>query len=112
MDIGEKKISVKHSSKHLQNQVLLILYTKNVNKEKGSEKSWHRTTINYLKQDLGLDRFFLKGQIRDQINVTLTSAAYNLRKWVRLRLELNFYILYKTLKNMFYKHFNYYPVCF
>ena len=38
VDIGEKKISVKHSSKHLQNQVLLILYTKNVNKEKGSEK--------------------------------------------------------------------------
>ena len=69
-------------------------------------------TISHLKQDLRLSRCFLKSEIVDQINVSLSSAAYNLRKWIRFRLQLLFNLFYKTLKNMFYRHFNYYPVCF
>ena len=39
-------------------------------------------------------------QVGDQINVTLSSAANNLRKWIRLRLKLFFNLIYKTLKTI------------
>ena len=38
----------------------------------------------------------LKGELGDQINVILAAAAYNLRKWIRLRLD-SFIVLF--LKN-------------
>ena len=37
-------------------------------------------TISHLKQDYRLGRCFIKGEIGDQVNVSLSSAAYNLRK--------------------------------
>ena len=87
-------------------------YKKRKQRKRFRKRAGIEATISHLKQNFGLGRCFLKGQIGDQINVTLSSAANNLRKWIRLRLELFFNIIYKTLKNMFYKHFNYYPVCF
>jgi IS5 family transposase len=39
--------------------------------------------IGHLKSDYGLDRNFLKGLVGDQLNVMLSAAAFNLRKWLR-----------------------------
>jgi IS5 family transposase len=70
-------------------------------------------TISHYKNRISpLGRCYLKGEIEDQINASLSSAAYNLGKWTRFRLENFFNLIYKTLKNMFCRHFNYYTVTF
>jgi IS5 family transposase len=69
-------------------------------------------TISHLKHDFRLGRCFLKREIRDRISVSLSTAAYNLRKWTRFRLKLFFNLFYKTLKNMFYRCFNIFPAYF
>ncbi len=40
-----------------------------------------------------MGKCYLKGELGDQINVTLAAAAYNLRQWIRLRLD-SFFILF------------------
>ena len=42
--------------------------------------------FSHLKQDFRLGKCFLKGDIGNQINVSLSTAAYNFRKWIRLSL--------------------------
>ena len=74
-------------------------------KRAGAENS-----ISHLKHELCLSRCFLKGQIGDQINVSLSPVANNLRKRTRLRIELIFYLICKSLNYMFYRNFSYYPV--
>ena len=39
--------------------------------------------IGHLKSDFGLDRYFLKGQVGDAINLLLAAAASNLSLWMR-----------------------------
>ena len=53
-------------------------------------------TISHLKQHFRMGKCYLKGELGDQINVILAAAAYNLRKWIRLRLD-SFFVLF--LKN-------------
>ena len=48
-------------------------------------------------------------EIGDQINVSLFTAAYYLRKWIRLKVKFFFILFCTTLKNMFYRHFNIFP---
>ena len=43
-----------------------------------------------------MGKYYLKGESGDQINVILAAAAYNLRQWIRLRLD-PFFVLF--LKN-------------
>jgi transposase, IS5 family len=69
-------------------------------------------TISHLKHDFRLGRCFLKGEVGDQINVTLSSAAYNLRKWIRFRLEIFSNLFYKTLKNVSCRNLKYYLLSF
>jgi len=38
-----------------------------------------------------MGKCYLKGELGDQINVILAAAAYNLRQWIRLRLDLFLY---------------------
>ncbi len=44
-----------------------------------------------------MGKCYLKGELGDQINVILAAAAYNLRQWIRLRLD-SFFVLF--LKNL------------
>ena len=54
-------------------------------------------TISHLKQHFRMGKCYLKGELGDQINVILAAAAYNLRQWIRLRLD-SFFVLF--LKNL------------
>ena len=47
---------------------------------------------------------FLKGELGDQINVILATAAYNLRQWVRLRLDPFFTLFLKNLNFRIAQH--------
>ena len=87
-------------------------YKKRKQRKRFRKRAGIEATISHLKQDFRLGRCFLKGEVGDQINVTLSSAAYNLRKWIRFRLEIFFNLFYKTLKNVFCWNLNYYPVSF
>ena len=44
-----------------------------------------------------MGKYYLKGELGDQINVILAAAAYNLRKWIRLRLDPFFVLFLKNL---------------
>ena len=85
-------------------------YKKSKQRKRFRKRAGIEATISHLKQDFRLGRCFLKGEIGDQINVTLSSATHNLRKWIRFRLELFFNLVYKTHNNMFCGDFNYYTV--
>ena len=45
-----------------------------------------------------MGKCYLKGELGDQINVILAAAAYNLRQWIRLRLDSFFVLFLKNLK--------------
>ena len=87
-------------------------YKKRKQRKRFRKRAGIEATISHLKQDFRLGRCFLKGEVGDQINVTLSSAAYNLRKWIRLRLDIFFKLFYKTLKYVSCWNLNYYQVSF
>ena len=45
-----------------------------------------------------MGKCYLKGESGDQINVILAAAAYNLRQWIRLRLD-SFFLLFLKKPN-------------
>ena len=51
-----------------------------------------------------MGKCYLKEESGDQINVILAAAAYNLRQWIRLRLDSFFVLLLKNLKFRFSQH--------
>ena len=52
-----------------------------------------------------MGKCYLKEELGDQINVILAAAAYNLRKWIRLRLNPFFVLFLKNLKFRVSQHF-------
>ena len=56
-------------------------------------------------------RCFLKGEIGDQINISISSVAYNL-KMDPVQAGIIFNLFYTSLKNMICRKINYYPVSF
>ena len=44
-----------------------------------------------------MGKCYLKGELGDQINVILAAAAYNLRQWIKLRLDPFFVPFLKNL---------------
>ena len=44
-----------------------------------------------------MGKCYLKGELGDQINVILAAAAYNLRQWIRFRLDPFFVLFLKNL---------------
>ena len=51
-----------------------------------------------------MGKFYFKGELGDQINVILAAAAYNLRQWIRLRLD-SFFVLFLKIPNFrIYQH--------
>ena len=61
-------------------------------------------TISHLKQHFRMGKCYLKGESGDQINVILAAAAYNLRQWIRLRLDPFFVPFLKNLKFRISQH--------
>ena len=61
-------------------------------------------TITHLKQHFRMGKCYLKGELGGQINVILTAAAYNLRKWIRFRLDLFFVLFLKNLNFRIAQH--------
>ena len=51
-----------------------------------------------------MGKCYLKGELGDQINVTLAATAYNLRQWIRLRLDSFFTPFFKAFKNCISHH--------
>ena len=51
-----------------------------------------------------MGKCYLKGELSDQINVILAAAAYNLRKWIRHRLDSFFVLFLKNLKFRISQH--------
>ena len=51
-----------------------------------------------------MGKCYLKGELGDQINVILAAAAYNLRKWIRLRLDSFFVLFLNNLNFPISKH--------
>jgi len=51
-----------------------------------------------------MGKCYLKGELGDQINVTLAAAAYNLRQWIRLRLDSFISLFFKDLKLRISQH--------
>ena len=51
-----------------------------------------------------MGKCYLKGELGDQINVILAAAAYNLRKWMRLRLDSFFVLFLKNPNFRIYQH--------
>jgi len=51
-----------------------------------------------------MGKCYLKGESGDQINVILAAAAYNLRQWIRLRLDSFFVLFLKNLKFRISQH--------
>ena len=51
-----------------------------------------------------MEKCYLKVELGDQINVILAAAAYNLRQWIRLRLDSFFVLFLKNLKFRVYQH--------
>ena len=51
-----------------------------------------------------MGKYYLKGELGEQINVILAAAAYNLRQWIRLRLD-SFFVLFLKIPNFrIYQH--------
>ena len=44
-----------------------------------------------------MGKCYLKEELGDQINVILAAAAYNLRQWIRFRLDPLFVLFFKNL---------------
>ena len=55
-------------------------YKKREQRKRFRKRAGIEATIRHLKLELPQGRCYLKGEIGDQINVTLSSSAYNLRK--------------------------------
>ena len=51
-----------------------------------------------------MGKCYLKGELGDQINVILAAAAYNLRQWIRLRLDSFFVLFLKNPNFRIYQH--------
>ena len=60
--------------------------------------------ISHLKQHFRKWKCYLNGELGDQINVIFAAAAYNLRHWIRFRLDLFFVLFLKNLKFRFSQH--------
>jgi len=86
-------------------------YKKRKQRKSFRKRAGIETTISHLKQDYRLVRCFLKGEIGDQINISLSSVVYKL-KMDPVQAGIIFNLFYTSLKNMFCRKINYYPVSF
>ena len=50
--------------------------------------------IGHLKNDFRLVRNYLKGTVGDAVNLLLSAAAFNCRKWMRAVAQMLFFVLF------------------
>ena len=50
--------------------------------------------IGHLKNDFRLARNYLKGTVGDAVNLLLSAAAFNCRKWMRAVAQMLFFVLF------------------
>ena len=62
-------------------------YLKKKREERGRSRAGIEGLITHLKHDHRMLRNYLSGNVGDQINTLLAAAAYNMRKWMRLKRE-------------------------
>jgi IS5 family transposase len=62
--------------------------------------------ISHLKLDHRMLRNYLKGTAGDQINTLLAASAYNMMKWMRMKREEIFIVLFR----LYYRTFVFAPV--
>jgi IS5 family transposase len=76
-------------------------YLKKTREERCRSRAGIEGLISHLKHDHRMIRNYLSGTAGDQINTLLAAAAYNMRKWMRLKrqeiLNLIFRWFYRTL---------------
>ena len=72
-------------------------YKRRRHKKSMRRRSSIEPIIGHLKQDHRLGRNFLKGINGDQINVILGAAAFNFKRFIRLRLSAPFYLLHYAI---------------
>jgi hypothetical protein len=76
-------------------------YLKKKREERCRSRAGIEGLISHLKHDHMMLRNYLKGTAGDQINTLLAAAAYNMKKWMRLkRQEILYYLFhwfYQTL---------------
>ena len=94
-----------HSPK-LQRHILLSLLL-----QFGQNKIHETAGMRPVSQFGKFVRSFLKGEIGDQINISISSVAYYL-KMNPVQAEIILNLLYTLLKNMICRKINYYPVTF
>ena len=58
--------------------------------------------ISHLKHDHRMIRNCLKGTAGDQINALLAAAAYNMRKWMRLKRQELLFFLFRWFYQRFF----------
>ena len=62
-------------------------YLKKKREERCRSRAGIEGLISHLKHDHRMLRNYLKGTAGDQINTLLAAAAYNMKKWMRLKRE-------------------------
>jgi len=73
-------------------------YLKKKREGRGRSRAGIEGLISHLKHDHRMLRNYLKGTTGDQINTLLAAAAYNMKKWMRLkRQEIIYFIFYFSL---------------
>ena len=90
----------------LQRHILLSLLL-----QVGQSKIHETDRMRSLSQFWKFVWCFLKGEISDQINISISSVAYNL-KMDPVQAGIIFNLFYTSLKNMICRKINYYHVSF
>jgi transposase, IS5 family len=76
-------------------------YLKKKREERCRSRAGIEGLISHLKHDHRMLRNYLSGSAGDKINTLLAAAAYNMRKWMRLKreemLNLIFWLFYRSL---------------
>ena len=79
-------------------------YNQRKQRKRFRKRAGLEATISHLKQHFRMGKCYLKGESGDQINVILAAAAYNLRKWIRFRLDSFFVLFLKNPNFRIYQH--------
>jgi transposase, IS5 family len=70
-------------------------YLKKQREERCRSRAGIEGLISHLKHDHRMLRNYLKGTAGDQINTLLAAAAYNMKKWMRLKRQEIFYFIFR-----------------
>lgn len=70
-------------------------YLKKKREERCRSRAGIEGLISHLKHDHRMLRNYLKGTAGDQINTLLAAAAYNMKKWMRLKRQEILYYLFR-----------------